>query len=202
MESKDYLQDLSDIRDMMRRSTQFMSLSGLSGVLAGCYALAGAYAAHEAIQRMGDGYTEPLGSLTFVLAGIAAVVALASLVTAVTLSYRRAARKGETIWSPVSRRLIVNFMIPLATGGAFLVQLVLNGDFALVAPSVMIFYGLSCVNASKYTLRDVRWLGVTIVAIGLLSVSFPTRAIPFLAVGLGVTHILYGLLMYLRYERR
>lgn len=201
MEDKNYLQDISDIRNMMRRSTQFMSLSGLSGVLAGCYALVGAYMADSALDRMGDGYDEPLGTLTFLLGGIAAVVALLSLVTAVTLSYRKAARKGETIWSPVSRRLIINFLIPLTTGGAFVIQLVLNRDFNLVAPSVMIFYGLSCVNASKYTLRDVRWLGVTIVTIGLVAVSFPTLAVPFLAVGLGATHILYGLLMYLRYER-
>jgi len=201
MESNDYLKDISDIRNMMSRSTQFMSLSGLSGILAGCYALAGAYAANVALKRLGDGYDEPLGTLTFILGGIAAIVALLSLVTAVTLSYRRATRKGETIWSPVSRRLIVNFMIPLVTGAAFVIQLVLNRDFNLVAPSVMIFYGLSCVNASKYTLRDVRWLGVTIVAIGLAAISFPTLAIPFLAVGLGVTHILYGLLMYIRYER-
>ncbi len=201
MEDKNYLQDISDIRNMMSRSTQFMSLSGLSGVLAGGYALVGAYAADTALDRMGDGYDQPLGKLTFLLAGIAAMVALLSLVTAVALSYRKATRKGETIWSPVSRRLLVNFLIPLVTGGAFIVQLVLNRDFGLVAPSVMIFYGLSCVNASKYTLRDVRWLGVTIVAIGLLAVSFPTLAVPFLAVGLGATHILYGLLMYLRYER-
>lgn len=202
METKDYLKDLSDIRDMMSRSTQFISLSGLSGILAGLYALLGAYAAKRAIAEMAATHTHPWDRLTFVLLGIAAATALLSVLTALILTYTKAARNGERIWNPVSRRLIVNFMIPLTTGGAFVLQLVTNGDYNLVGPSMLIFYGLSCVNASKYTFRDVRWLGVTIVLIGLLAVSYPLYAIEFMAIGFGLTHILYGLLMYVRYDRK
>ena len=42
---KNYLKDIQDIKKMMDKSSQFVSLSGLSGVMAGIYALIGAYAA-------------------------------------------------------------------------------------------------------------------------------------------------------------
>ncbi len=49
MEEKNYLNDLKDIKEMMSKSSQFISLSGLSGVLAGIYALIGAYFAYKTI---------------------------------------------------------------------------------------------------------------------------------------------------------
>lgn len=202
MEAKDYLKDITDIREMMSRSTQFISLSGLSGVLAGLYAFAGAYAATIVLHRVEPDQEKIFGTLTLLLVAIAAGVALLSIITALLLTYSKASKRGETIWNPVSRRLLINFFIPLATGGAFVLQLILNADYGLIGPSLMIFYGLACVNASKYTLRDVRWLGVTIVTIGLVSVSFPQYAIEFMALGFGACHILYGLLMHFNYDRK
>ncbi len=40
-ETSDYENDLASIRAMMERSVKFLSLSGLSGVLSGTYALLG-----------------------------------------------------------------------------------------------------------------------------------------------------------------
>ena len=40
--TKEHLEQLSEIRDMMKESTQFLSLSGMSGVFAGILALIGA----------------------------------------------------------------------------------------------------------------------------------------------------------------
>ena len=45
-EEKDYIQDISEIRSMMERSSKFLSLSGLAGVMAGIYALVGAFVAY------------------------------------------------------------------------------------------------------------------------------------------------------------
>ncbi len=49
MEAKDYLKDIQDIKQMMSQSSRFMSLSGLSGVLAGVYSLIGAWLAYKTI---------------------------------------------------------------------------------------------------------------------------------------------------------
>ena len=39
MSNEDYLKDISEIKNLMNKSSRFISLSGLSGVLAGIYAL-------------------------------------------------------------------------------------------------------------------------------------------------------------------
>ncbi len=46
---KQHLQDLTEIRSMMERSSRFISLSGLSGISAGVFALIGAYLAYRRI---------------------------------------------------------------------------------------------------------------------------------------------------------
>ena len=45
-EKKDYIKDISEIRSIMERSSRFISLSGLSGVMAGLYALVASYLAY------------------------------------------------------------------------------------------------------------------------------------------------------------
>ena len=48
---KQHLQDLTDIRSMMKRSSRFISLRGLSGISAGVFALVGAYIAYVCILK-------------------------------------------------------------------------------------------------------------------------------------------------------
>ena len=209
MEEK-YLQDISDIKNMMNKSSQFISLSGLAGIMAGIYALIGAYIAHLLIQNNNNSYNKysntnaiiTLESTTFKLIILTAfVVLLFSITTAVLLTFNKAKREGETVWNAASKRLLANFMIPLVTGGIFGLLLLRNGSYGLIAPVTLIFYGLSCVNASKYTLRDVRYLGITIIILGLIATELSGYALEFWALGFGICHILYGSLMYFKYDR-
>jgi hypothetical protein len=210
MEDK-YLQDISDIKNMMNKSSQFISLSGLAGVMAGVYALIGAYIAHELIQNNNNSYDNysntdaiiTLESTTFKLIILTAfVVLLLSIATASLLTFNKAKREGETVWNAASKRLLANFMIPLVTGGIFGLLLLRNGNYGLIAPVTLIFYGLSCVNASKYTLRDVRYLGITIIILGLIATELSGYALEFWALGFGVCHIIYGSMMYFKYDRK
>jgi hypothetical protein len=210
MEDK-YLQDISDIKNMMNKSSQFISLSGLAGVMAGVYALIGAYITHELIQKNNNAYDNysntdhiiTLESTTFKLIMLTAfVVLLLSITTAALLTFNKAKREGETVWNAASKRLLANFMIPLVTGGIFGLLLLQNGSYGLISPVTLIFYGLSCVNASKYTLRDVRYLGITIIILGLLSTEFSGYSLEFWALGFGVCHIVYGSMMYFKYDRK
>lgn len=199
---ENYLRDIQDIRKMMDRSTQFLSLSGLAGIMAGIYALLGAYAAKQ-VYDMNYGNYITLESNSFkAIVGIALAVLVMSVVTAFLLTARKARRSGETIWNSTSKRLAVNFLIPLATGGIFCLLLLRNGYYGLIAPVTLIFYGLACVNASKYTMRDVRYLGLTIIAIGLVATEFVGYGLEFWALGFGVCHILYGSVMYYKYDRK
>lgn len=201
MEEKDYLKDIQDIRSMMAQSSQFISLSGLSGILAGIYALIGAYLAYYLITN-DQSYYITYESTTFqLLLLIAAIVLLLSIVTAYLLTVRKAKKVGEKVWNPTSRRLIVNFSIPLVTGGIFTLLLLKSGYFLIIAPITLIFYGLACVNASKYTLRDVRYLGITQIVLGLIATEFPGYGLHFWAIGFGICHILYGFVMHYKYDR-
>ena len=131
----------------------------------------------------------------------ALAVLFLSIATAVLLTYNKAKREGENVWNSTSKRLLTNFMIPLVTGGIFGLLLLRNGSYGLIAPVTLIFYGLSCVNASKYTLRDVRYLGITIIILGLLATEFSGYALEFWALGFGICHIVYGSMMYFKYDR-
>jgi len=184
-----------------------MSLSGLSGILAGIYALIGAYLGYTIIYRDNviskDGYrTLVLGetSMITIFAIAFAVVAL-SIITAIYLSWRKAKLYNEKLWDSASKRLLINFLIPLATGGFFILSLIEKEIYVFVAPLTLVFYGLALVNASKYTLGYIRYFGITMILIGLLSVWYLGYGLLFWALGFGVCHIIYGTLMYFKYDK-
>ena len=198
MEKTDYLKDITEIRAIMERSSRFISLSGLSGVMAGVYALAGAYVAHLIVQ---DYRANPHEHVVAYLMADAAIVLLLAVGTGVFLTTRRARAQGATIWDATARRLLINLLIPLVVGGLFSLILVARGTVGIIAPSMLIFYGLALVNASKYTLTDIRYLGFAEIGIGLLAALIPGYSLLFWALGFGVFHIIYGTLMYYTHER-
>ena len=201
---------LTEIRSMMERSTRFISLNGLSGVFAGIFALAGAAAAWYYTGRAGGGhyYDNAVledGSLNisyylFLLTD-ALLVLFTSVGVAIALSVRKARRQGHRVWDNAARRLVINMLIPLVAGGLFCLILIYHGHAALVAPATLLFYGLALVNASKYTLNDIRHLGITEIILGLTAGIWIGYGLLFWAVGFGVVHIIYGVAMYLKYER-
>ena len=206
MENEKYLNDITEIKNMMHQSSRFISLSGLSGVLAGIYCLIGAWLAYTTIYFD----TTTLGNYSNLIINqsqierlfiIATSVILLSIITGVVLSKNKAKKSNEKIWNVSSKRLVINFAIPLVTGGFFILFLIEKEILGLIAPLTLIFYGLGCVNASKYTIGDVRYLGITMILLGLLSTWFLGYGLLFWALGFGVCHILYGSVMYFKYDR-
>lgn len=207
MEDKNYLHDLKEIKEMMSKSSQFISLSGLSGVLAGIYALVGAYFAYKTIYfdtSASDSYANLVISENAVikLFIIALSVLLLSIATGILLSLKKAKESNDSIWNATSKRLVINFMIPLAVGGYMGLYLIEKENFSLLTPLTLIFYGLACVNASKYTLGDVRYLGITMILLGIINTFFVGFGLLFGALGFGVCHIFYGGMMWFKYERK
>lgn len=204
MENEKYLQDISEIRNIMDKSSRFISLSGFSGILAGIYSLIGAWFAYKIIYfdttTLGEYrnlvITQPMIDKLFL---IAFSVLTLSILTAVVLSARKAKKRNESLWNSTAKRLLINFLIPLLSGGFFILLLIEKEILGLVAPLTLLFYGLACINASKYTLGDVRYLGITLILLGLLSTWFLGYGLLFWALGFGVCHIIYGSLMYFKY---
>ncbi|EID74513.1 hypothetical protein [Imtechella halotolerans] len=207
MESKKYLEDISEIKNMMNRSTRFLSLSGLSGILAGVYALIGSYVAFTILQEIQyeqNSFRRILISFDAIdqLLLLAAIIALAAILTGILLSYRKAKRLNEKLWNQTAKRMLLNFSIPLVSGGIFCIALLIHDEFGLIAPATLLFYGFACINASKYTLGDIHNLGITCIILGLLSAFFIGYGLLFWALGFGVCHILYGAIMYFKYEKK
>ena len=201
MENEKYLKDIQDIKQMMSQSSQFISLSGLSGILAGIYALIGAFVVNYLIEQNKYDVIIIEGR-TFRLIILTALIVLAlSLVTAYIMTKQKAKKVGEQVWNTSSKRLLMNFCIPLFTGGIFALLLLRHEIYGLIAPITLLFYGMACLNASKYTLRDVRYLGITEIILGLIAVEFSGYGLYFWVLGFGICHIVYGAVMHFKYDR-
>jgi hypothetical protein len=204
--NKDYQQDLASIRQLMERSVKFISLSGLSGILAGTYALIGAVVAYFIVQYplsvtayRQESIQDP--AIVVKLLIIAGAVLVASLVTGFWLSSRKANLQGASIWNETSKRLLINLIIPLATGGAFILILLFYGHYGVVAPACLIFYGLALINGSPNLYEEVRYLGYCEIILGLISAALPGYGLLFWTIGFGVLHLFYGTIMYRKYDR-
>jgi heme/copper-type cytochrome/quinol oxidase subunit 3 len=202
-----HLDALKDIRKMMQRSSRFISLSGLSGIAAGIWALIGAYFAHDWITEYYGGYAnrgytnESFEKLKWNLFFLAAAVAGLALISALYFTWRRAGRNKLPLWNHTSRQLIINTAIPMVAGGLFMIAMLQYSEWRFVAPACLIFYGLGLVNGSKYTLSDIRYLGFLEIILGLINTQFIGYGLYFWAIGFGVLHIIYGFVMWWKYER-
>jgi len=194
MKEKDIQAELSSIRNLMERSTRFISLSGLAGVLAGIYALAGTYIAYRIMEGLYMDVFNPLLMLAI------AVLTL-SVLTGIGMTVRQARKMKEKVWNPISRKLITNMALPLLTGGLFLLILLSKEQYDLIAASTLIFYGLSLVAAGQFTFSDVRWLGLLEIALGLMAAILPEYSLWLWGFGFGVLHILYGAIMHFKYKQ-
>ncbi len=205
--NQDHLADLSQIRSLMERSSRFISLSGLSGVFAGIAALIGAALAFIYI-NFNNGYFNVSRFLSeeiyfktikfLITDGI--IVLILAIGSGIYFTTRKARKKGLPIWDNTSKRMIINLLIPLVAGGIFCLILIYHKLLFLIASATLIFYGLALINGSKYTLHEIRYLGISEIFLGLLASVFTGYGLVFWTIGFGVLHIIYGILMYLKHE--
>jgi hypothetical protein len=201
MSSKKYLEDISQIKDLMSRSSRFISLSGLSGILAGVYAITGAIITYLFLLPEPGTYLT-LHSWNFKLI-IAILVAIASLsiITAYLLTSKKAKKNNEKIWDATTKRLLVSFLVPLVTGGIYILIKLSSQHYGLTGSLMLIFYGLSLVSASKYTIGTIKYLGYAEIILGLICAAMPGYGFWFWLVGFGFFHIIYGSLIYFKEEK-
>jgi hypothetical protein len=210
MENKsDYSDDIKTIKKIMEESSRFLSLSGLSGLFAGLLAVVGGIIAHFLILKNKTFFiTSPLENLSSEqISGVkiqlitdAVLVLVLALAGSFYFSYRTAKLKGQRIWTPVSKGLLTSLFIPLVTGAIFILILYLKGQWLLIVPSMLIFYGLALISSGKFTYNEVFYLGLAELIMGFSSALFPAAAILFWVLGFGCMNFAYGLFMYRKYE--
>lgn len=210
MENKpDYSDDIKTIKKIMEESSRFLSLSGLSGLFAGFLAILGGCIAQFGILRSKSFFfNENLSSLSvpeitsikIKLITDALLVLLLALAGSLYFSYRKAHRKGQKIWTPVSRRLLLSLIIPLIAGAFFIMIFYLESQWQLIVPAMLIFYGLALIGAGKFTYSEVFYLGLAELLTGFSAAIFQGSAIFFWILGFGFFNLAYGLIMYRKYE--
>ncbi|MCJ8154216.1 hypothetical protein MKJ01_10640 [Chryseobacterium sp. SSA4.19] len=205
MDSKNYHEDLSHIRSMMERSSRFISLSGLSGVVAGLTAVIGAVYVYFAFKREGIDYFDGDRNIFGIyLVKELLIIGILILVFAVLSGYiftaNKSKRKGLKIWDATTRRLLITFAVPLVAGGIFCLALLYHHLFVFIAPATLIFYGLALVSAERYTLTDIKYLGYCQIVLGLISLFILGWGLLFWTIGFGILHIVYGLIMHKKYK--
>lgn len=200
---QDYIQDIAEMRSMMERSTKFLSLSGLAGILAGGYALVGAFVAYRFFNfhpdAIFDNADTAAGLPKIIL--VALSVLLLAIGTALFLSSKKAKKRGEKFWNPTARRLLQHMGVPLLAGGLLLLILMAKGLTGFLAPFSLLFYGLALYNAGRFTYHEIKSLGLIQIALGLLGSLFVPYGLLCWAVGFGLFHIIYGIYVHFRYER-
>lgn len=207
-ENSQHLEAIQDIRNMMKKSTRFLSLSGLSGVFAGIFALAGAYVAHLYLVSIYNSCVRgDMGALdrneiylNFIL--ICAVVLTLSISTAYFFSNRKAKREGNKLFDHTAIRVLINLCIPLFAGGLFCLALLYHGAIVFIAPCMLLFYGMALINASKYTYDDIRYFGICEIILGLINAFNLGNGLLYWSLGFGVLHIVYGAVMWFKYEKK
>lgn len=205
MEEKlDQLEALHDIRRMMQDSSKFLSLSGLSGVIAGIYALIGAFAVHQQIFQFQSGnglsverYDEVVARIFWICVAVAGL----SIATGLFFSYRKALKQNRKLLDRTSRKLLESVLVPMACGGLFCLALLEKNQVQFIIPAMLLFYGVALVNSSKFTLNDIKSLGYLQLVLGIIAAFFPGWGLILWSMGFGILHILYGTIMWFKYDR-
>lgn len=199
-DEREYIQDITEMRAMMERSSRFMSLSGLAGVMAGIYALGGAFVAWY-ILGFQPGEAVMPGNNVQLLVLVGLIVLVLAVGTAFLLSWKKAGKRQEKFSNQVGKRLLINMGVPLVAGGLLVLIMIAKGLTGFIAPFTLLFYGLAQYSSGKYTYEEMKSLGLINVALGLAGSYFTEYGLLFWALGFGVVHIVYGIYMHYRYER-
>ena len=201
MGREDYLKDISEIKELMNKSSKFISLSGLSGIMAGIYALIGAGYAYWLVENSKRGYLILDGTIFRLILLDLFVVGALSVLTAIYLTNKKAKKNNESLWNESSIRLLKNFLIPLVAGGTYILIILNQQRYGQTGALMLLFYGISLVNASKFTFRNIKYLGYSEIILGLLSAVLPGYGFWFWVIGFGFFHIIYGSIMYFKYDK-
>jgi hypothetical protein len=128
-------------------------------------------------------------------------VALVSILTGIYLTTRKAQQQQAKIWDATSKRLVINFLIPLVVGGLYMLIILSQGKYGQSGGLMLIFYGLALVNASKYSIGDIQYLGFIQIILGLIGTWQPGYGFWLWVIGFGIMHIIYGTWMHFKYDR-
>ena len=197
--------ELQHIKKMMERSTTFSSISGFSLIAAGFCAITGIWLAVTKAANWNQPNAARINLMqnpqAMELLMIAIATFLAAALSSFIFIYFRCKKMGIPVLDRSAKRVIVSMGIPLFIGCLFALRLTTTGTYQLIAPGCLLFYGLALLNAAKYTLTEIKYLGLAELIIGIINLYRLGFGLIFLAIGFGVLHIVCGIILLWKYER-
>lgn len=211
MSNQEQLEAIQDIKKLMERSSRFSALSGLSGAIAGLLALISSFITYSILDTpwgesisYADIWSVSTETLTakgmLMLLNLGILLLLAFGISAY-LSALNAKKQGVSPFNLTARRMLLNFSIPLLAGAIYSAILLLQGHIELILPATLLFYGMSMLNAGKYTIDWIRYLGICMIVLGLLGSFFTGYGLLIWTLGFGLLHIVFGLIIYYKNEK-
>jgi len=207
--NKDQLETLKEIKNLILRSSRFVSLSGMAGITAGTAAILGAvfisiYFHVGFFEQVPGIMLQSKERLSFDVTGLFIIlisVFILALILTIYFSSRNAKRKNIIFWDSMAKRVFVNFFIFLFTGGIFCMILFYYGIYFLIVSAMLTFYGLALINISKFTFNEIAQLGVIEICLGIFAAFVTVYPLLIWMIGFGLLHLIYGIYVYLKYER-
>lgn len=190
-------EDLKHIRSMMERSTKFLSISGISGIVAGSAALAGSALIYLIAYLHLFSLTSNIQTDILIIASTVLIIAGMSFLY---FSKQKAKKMNQLFWSSATKQILKDAGVPLVVGAAFCLILFLNDKSNLIASATLIFCGLACINAGARSFRDVKLLGTCLILLGICAGIWIQLGLLFWCLGFGVLFIIYGIVMYRKYD--
>ena len=207
--NKDQLETLNEIKNLMERSARFVSLSGIAGIAAGSVAILGAVFIsiffHTGFFEQIPGIMiqskdQQSVNLTSLFAILFTVFILALILT-IYFSSRKAKSRNIIFWDSMAKRVFINFFIFLFTGGIFCMILFYYGIYFLIVSAMLTFYGFALINISKITFNEITQLGILEICLGIIAAFVTVYPLLIWTIGFGILHVIYGIYVYLKYER-
>jgi len=201
MDTEKAAEELRVIRQLMERPVRCSTMSGLSGILAGCAALAGVLADWHVSRTY-----SPYRAVKINMAVWAGVFAVA-FVAAIVLTRLREVKRGMPSWSRVKRRILVTILPPFVAGVGLTAAIAYRwwigqgpNMWGLIPAVWMLFYGLALWQVGLFSPVEVRLLGVLFLLAGLATAAlFHSHPYWSLGVTFGGFHIVYGVVVWIRH---
>ncbi len=137
---------LEEIKQIMDRSSRFVSLSGWSGIAAGICALVAAWLAGKKFNEYGISENEYEANSSYTRDGnllqldrelliLAVITFIAAFFFAFLFTWLRSRKTGVPIWGLMARKVMINLAVPMIVGGLLIWRITDFGIYGLVAPA-------------------------------------------------------------------
>jgi hypothetical protein len=215
-ENMNPIESLEEIKSYMQKSTRFLSLSGWSGIWVGACGLVSGLLAMYLLREAtispvnynyygenfkGEIFYAVKKTLRIKLLILAFFTFLAAVSGGFFFSARKAKKDGVPFVNHVFRRMIVNFSIPLITGGLVCLSFIYHNYIILVAPATLIFYGFALFMVARDTLDEIKTLALLEILLGIVSFFLLKYNMICWIIGFGVLHVVYGIIMRNKYDK-